>query len=40
MKQFPFVRDQYGVWRGKIAPLADGTLAIKHGQALKVISTV
>ena len=35
-KQYPFVRDQYGVWRGTIPPLADGSIAIKHGQAIKV----
>lgn len=35
-KQYPFVRDQYGVWRGTVPPLADGSIAIKHGQAIKV----
>ena len=35
-KQYPFTRDQWGVWRGTIPPLADGSPAIKHGQAIKV----
>lgn len=35
-QQYPFVRDQFGVWRGKIPPLPDGSPAIKNGQALRV----
>ena len=35
-KQYPFVRDQYGVWRVTIAPLPNGSAAIEHGQAIKV----
>lgn len=37
-KQYPFTRDQWGVWRVTIPPLADGSPAIKHGQAIKVKS--
>lgn len=37
-KQYPFTRDQWGVWRITIPPLADGSPAIKHGQAIKVKS--
>lgn len=35
-KQYPLTRDQWGVWRGIIPPLSDGSPAIKHGQAIKV----
>lgn len=37
-RQYPFTRDTWGVWRLTIPPLADGTTAIKHGQAIKVRS--
>jgi hypothetical protein len=35
-KQYPFTRDEWGVWRLTIPPLADGSPAIKHGQIIKV----
>ncbi|CAF3840761.1 unnamed protein product [Rotaria sp. Silwood1] len=36
-KQYPFTRDQWGVWRVTIPPLSDGSIAIKHGQAIKLL---
>ncbi len=35
-RQYPFTRDQWGVWRITIPSLSDGSAAIKHGQAIKV----
>lgn len=35
-REYPFTRDQWGVWRLTIPPLSDGSTAIKHGQAVKV----
>lgn len=35
-KQYPLQRDQYGKWTITIPPLADGSPAVKHGQAIKV----
>ena len=39
-KQYPFTRDQWGVWRVTIPPLPDGSPAIKHGQGIKVKSKI
>ncbi|CAF1026570.1 unnamed protein product [Rotaria sordida] len=36
-KQYPFTRDQWGIWRGTIPHLPDGSPAIKHGQAIKLL---
>ncbi|CAF1618239.1 unnamed protein product, partial [Adineta ricciae] len=36
-KQYPFTRDQWGVWRVTIPPLLDGSTTIKHGQAVKLL---
>ncbi|CAF4611937.1 unnamed protein product [Rotaria sp. Silwood1] len=36
-KQYPFTRDQWGVWRGTVPHLPDGSPAIKHGQAIKLL---
>ncbi|CAF1468268.1 unnamed protein product [Adineta steineri] len=36
-KQYPFTRDQWGVWRITIPALSDGSSAIKHGQAIKLL---
>lgn len=36
-RQYPFTRDEWGVWRITIPPLADGTPAIKHGQIIKLL---
>ncbi|CAF0824407.1 unnamed protein product [Adineta ricciae] len=36
-KQYPFTRDEWGIWRLTIPPLADGTPAIKHGQIVKLL---
>jgi len=35
-RQYPFTRDEWGVWRLTIPPLTDGSTAIKHGQIIKV----
>jgi 1,4-alpha-glucan branching enzyme len=35
-RQYPFTRDEWGVWRITIPALSDGSAAIKHGQAIKV----
>jgi hypothetical protein len=35
-RQYPFTRDEWGVWRLTIPPLSDGSPAIKHGQIIKV----
>ncbi len=35
-RQYPFTRDEWGVWRLTIPALPDGSTAIKHGQAIKV----
>ncbi|UJR21858.1 hypothetical protein I4U23_024931 [Adineta vaga] len=36
-RQYPFTRDQWGVWQVTIPPLSDGSTTIKHGQAIKLL---
>ncbi|CAM4799376.1 unnamed protein product [Rotaria magnacalcarata] len=36
-KQYPLSRDQWSKWTITIPPLADGSPAIKHGQAVKLL---
>ncbi|UJR27881.1 hypothetical protein I4U23_009146 [Adineta vaga] len=36
-RQYPFTRDQWGIWKLTIPPLSDGTPAIKHGQIIKLL---
>ncbi|CAF0941289.1 unnamed protein product [Rotaria sordida] len=36
-RQYSFTRDQWGVWRVTIPPLSDGSIAIKHGQAINLL---
>ncbi|CAF1023661.1 unnamed protein product [Rotaria sp. Silwood1] len=36
-KQYPLQRDEWGKWTITIPPLADGSPAMKHGQAIKLL---